>query len=103
MIRVVNKDKKSLSSVLEILSTPSTSNVAIWLYVIFRKNISSGHNKLTINVSTDGPVFWNRHVIYVFCCSCHFERHEVNFTILFLINFINKKKKKFFYIILYYF
>jgi len=50
--------------------------VPVWVYVIFRKNPSSGHEKMTINISQDGPVFWNRHVIYVFCCSCHFEKHE---------------------------
>jgi len=48
----------------------------VWIYVIFRKNPSSGHDKVTINMSTDGPVFWDRTVIYVFCCSCHFDRHE---------------------------
>ncbi|KAI6173913.1 hypothetical protein M3Y98_01133400 [Aphelenchoides besseyi] len=57
--------------------TPLTSdNVPVWVYVIFRKNPSSGHDKVMVNVSTDGPVFWNRHVVYVFCCSCHFDRHE---------------------------
>uniref|UniRef100_A0AC34QLU8 Uncharacterized protein n=1 Tax=Panagrolaimus sp. JU765 TaxID=591449 RepID=A0AC34QLU8_9BILA len=50
--------------------------VPVWVYVIFRKNPSSGHDKMSINISQDGPVFWNRHVIYVFCCSCHFEKHE---------------------------
>lgn len=79
MIRVVNKEEKTLENVLATLSMPSTSNVPIWVYVIFRKNISSGHNKVTVNISTDGPVFWNRYVIYVFCCSCHFDRHEVYF------------------------
>lgn len=54
-----------------------SSNVPIWIYVIFRKNPSSGHEKMTINESMDGPVFWDRHVVYVFCCSCHFETHEV--------------------------
>ncbi|KAI1724350.1 hypothetical protein Ddc_05581 [Ditylenchus destructor] len=54
----------------------SSSNVPVWIYVIFRKNPSSGHDKVTLNVSSDGPVFWDRHVVYVFCCSCHFEKHE---------------------------
>lgn len=58
--------------------TAFSDSVPVWVYVIFRKNPSSGHDKVTINVSTDGPVFWNRHVIYVFCCSCHFDRHEVS-------------------------
>lgn len=86
MIHIVNNDKKSLENVIEMLLTPSTSNVPIWIYVIFRKNISSGHNKLTVNVSTDGPIFWNRHVIYMFCCSCHFDQHEVNCFYFFLKN-----------------
>jgi len=44
--------------------------------VIFRRNPSSGHDKLMVESSLDGPVFWDRHVVYVFCCSCHFEKHE---------------------------
>ncbi|KAI6191403.1 hypothetical protein M3Y97_00224500 [Aphelenchoides bicaudatus] len=53
-------------------------NVPVWVYVIFRKNLSSGHEKVTINTSTDGPVFWDRTVIYAFCCSCHFFKHETS-------------------------
>ncbi|MFH4974727.1 hypothetical protein AB6A40_001436 [Gnathostoma spinigerum] len=48
----------------------------VWLYVIFRKNHCSGHEKMTVNVSFDGPIFWNRQVAYVYCCSCHFHEHE---------------------------
>ncbi|CAD5229329.1 unnamed protein product [Bursaphelenchus okinawaensis] len=50
--------------------------VPVWVYVIFRRNPSSGHDKINVNESNDGPVFWNRRVIYVFCCSCHFDTHE---------------------------
>uniref|UniRef100_A0A7E5A142 Leucine-rich repeat-containing protein 51 n=1 Tax=Panagrellus redivivus TaxID=6233 RepID=A0A7E5A142_PANRE len=63
-------------SVASTNQSTSTSGVPVWVYVIFRKNPSSGHDKMTINISADGPVFWNRHVIYAFCCSCHFEKHE---------------------------
>lgn len=55
------------------------STIPIWVYIIFRKNPSLGHEKMTINESMDGPVFWDRHVVYVFCCSCHFDKHEVFF------------------------
>ncbi|KAJ1363573.1 hypothetical protein KIN20_023472 [Parelaphostrongylus tenuis] len=48
----------------------------VWVYVIFRKNHCSGHEKMTVNISRDGPVFWNRQVAYIYCCSCHFEEHE---------------------------
>jgi len=49
----------------------------VWVYVIFRKNHCSGHEKMTVNVSTDGPIFWNRQVAYIYCCSCHFNEHEI--------------------------
>jgi hypothetical protein len=58
------------------MATTYADGVPVWIYVIFRKNPSAGHDKMTINISQDGPVFWNRHVIYAFCCSCHFEKHE---------------------------
>uniref|UniRef100_A0A915DBX4 Uncharacterized protein n=1 Tax=Ditylenchus dipsaci TaxID=166011 RepID=A0A915DBX4_9BILA len=58
----------------------STSTVPVWVYVIFRKNPSAGHEKMNVNVSSDGPVFWDRHVAYVFCCSCHFDKHERELT-----------------------
>ncbi|KAL7069848.1 hypothetical protein ACQ4LE_011212 [Meloidogyne hapla] len=48
----------------------------VWVYVIFRKNPSSGHDKVSVKDSLDGPIFWTRRVLYVFCCSCHFDRHE---------------------------
>ncbi|CAJ0582964.1 unnamed protein product, partial [Mesorhabditis spiculigera] len=48
----------------------------MWIYVIFRKNHCSGHEKMTVNISFDGPVFWTRQVAYIYCCSCHFELHE---------------------------
>ncbi|KAK5981330.1 F-box domain protein [Trichostrongylus colubriformis] len=48
----------------------------VWVYVIFRKNHCSGHEKMTVNISFDGPIFWNRQVAYIYCCSCHFEEHE---------------------------
>ncbi|CAD5234473.1 unnamed protein product [Bursaphelenchus xylophilus] len=54
----------------------SDKPVPVWVYVIFRRNPSSGHDKINVNESGDGPVFWNRRVIYVFCCSCHFDKHE---------------------------
>lgn len=72
---------RALSHCLQPMSLRKTSareNVPVWVYVIFRKNPSSGHDKVSVNVSNDGPVFWTRHVVYVFCCSCHFERHEVS-------------------------
>uniref|UniRef100_A0A0N5CI10 Disease resistance protein n=1 Tax=Strongyloides papillosus TaxID=174720 RepID=A0A0N5CI10_STREA len=62
---------------------PMPSTVPVWIYVIFRKNPSSGHDKLGVNVSSDGPVFWNREVAYVFCCSCHFDKHEEELLRLF--------------------
>lgn len=38
---------------------------------------------MSVNVSFDGPIFWNRQVIYIYCCSCHFdEKHEVGSLIL---------------------
>ena len=57
-------------------TTTYADGVPVWIYVIFRKNPSAGHEAMSINISQDGPVFWNRHVIYAFCCSCHFEKHE---------------------------
>lgn len=50
----------------------------VWVYVIFRKNHCSGHEKMTVNLSFDGPIFWNRQVAYIYCCSCHFDEHEVS-------------------------
>lgn len=50
----------------------------VWVYIIFRKNHCSGHEKMTVNMSFDGPVFWNRQVAYIYCCSCHFVEHEVS-------------------------
>lgn len=52
----------------------------VWVYVIFRKNHCSGHEKMTVNMSFDGPVFWNRQVAYIYCCSCHFREHEVTLS-----------------------
>ena len=66
-----------------------SSSVPIWIYVIFRKNPSSGHEKMTTNESMDGPVFWDRHVVYVFCCSCHFDKHERD-----LIQLLDKSKNR---------
>jgi hypothetical protein len=63
-----------------LLANPNASSVPVWIYVIFRKNPSSGHDKMMVEVSSDGPVFWDRHVIYCFCCSCHFEKHERELT-----------------------
>uniref|UniRef100_A0A0N5AU04 F-box/LRR-repeat protein n=1 Tax=Syphacia muris TaxID=451379 RepID=A0A0N5AU04_9BILA len=48
----------------------------VWIYIIFRKNHTSGHEKMTVNISFDGPIFWNRQVAYIYCCSCHFDKHE---------------------------
>ncbi|CAI4233122.1 unnamed protein product [Auanema sp. JU1783] len=48
----------------------------VWIYIIFRKNHCSGHEKMTVNISFDGPIFWNRQVAYIYCCSCHFDEHE---------------------------
>lgn len=31
---------------------------------------------MTVNISFDGPIFWNRQVAYIYCCSCHFDEHE---------------------------
>ena len=53
-----------------------SQQLPIWVYVIFRKNPSSGHDKVNVKDSLDGPVFWTRRILYVFCCSCHFDRHE---------------------------
>ncbi|CAJ0571570.1 unnamed protein product, partial [Mesorhabditis spiculigera] len=40
------------------------------------KNHCSGHEKMTVNISVDGPVFWTRQVAYIYLCSCHFDEHE---------------------------
>ncbi|VDK82618.1 unnamed protein product, partial [Litomosoides sigmodontis] len=48
----------------------------VWVYIIFRKNHCSGHEKMTVNMSFDGPIFWKRQVAYIYCCSCHFQEHE---------------------------
>lgn len=53
-----------------------TETKPVWVYVIFRKNHCSGHEKMTVNISFDGPIFWNRQVAYIYCCSCHFDEHE---------------------------
>uniref|UniRef100_A0A1I8EPN6 Uncharacterized protein n=1 Tax=Wuchereria bancrofti TaxID=6293 RepID=A0A1I8EPN6_WUCBA len=53
----------------------------VWVYIIFRKNHCSGHEKMTVNMSFDGPIFWKRQVAYIYCCSCHFNEHEmINYT-----------------------
>lgn len=50
---------------------------SVWLYVIFRRGLSHGHEKVSVKISYDGPIFWSKLVAYVYCCSCHFnERHE---------------------------
>ncbi|EFO25291.1 hypothetical protein LOAG_03195 [Loa loa] len=51
-------------------------NRPVWVYIIFRKNHCSGHEKMTVNMSFDGPIFWKRQVAYIYCCSCHFHEHE---------------------------
>ncbi len=49
----------------------------VWLYVIFRKNRVSGHDRLNVHISFDGPIFWEKRVVYAYCCSCHFLlKHE---------------------------
>ncbi|KAL3991143.1 F-box-like family protein [Acanthocheilonema viteae] len=48
----------------------------VWVYIIFRRNHCSGHEKMTVNLSFDGPIFWKRQVAYIYCCSCHFHEHE---------------------------
>ena len=65
----------------------------VWIYVIFRKNHSSGHEKMTVNISFDGPIFWNRQVAYIYCCSCHFDKHEVH-CLNFYFFWVKRKKKK---------
>ncbi|CAJ0947276.1 unnamed protein product, partial [Mesorhabditis belari] len=54
----------------------TNSEKPVWIYVIFRKNHCSGHEKMTVNLSVDGPVFWTRQVAYIYLCSCHFDEHE---------------------------
>jgi hypothetical protein len=49
----------------------------VWLYLIFRRNLQSGHDRVSVKTSREGPLFWNRFVVYVYACACHFnERHE---------------------------
>jgi len=45
--------------------------------VIFRRGLQSGHDRVSVKTSREGPLFWNRFVVYVYACACHFnERHE---------------------------
>uniref|UniRef100_A0AC34GWK9 Uncharacterized protein n=1 Tax=Panagrolaimus sp. ES5 TaxID=591445 RepID=A0AC34GWK9_9BILA len=76
-------------------TTTYADGVPVWIYVIFRKNPSAGHESMSINISQDGPVFWNRHVIYAFCCSCHFEKHEVSLSFI-AVGFDKSKTNRFF-------
>jgi len=49
----------------------------VWLYLIFRRGLQSGHDRVSVKTSREGPLFWNRFVVYVYACACHFnERHE---------------------------
>lgn len=59
------------------LAADAMDTKPVWVYIIFRKNRCSGHEKMTVNMSFDGPIFWNRQVAYIYCCSCHFHEHEV--------------------------
>ncbi|KJH40650.1 hypothetical protein DICVIV_13392 [Dictyocaulus viviparus] len=59
-----------------VMESTKSETKPVWVYVIFRKNRCSGHEKMTVNISSDGPVFWNRQVAYIYCCSCHFDEHE---------------------------
>jgi len=78
---VEESETSALPSSTKTIKDPNANNaqystLPIWVYVIFRKNLSSGHEKLNVKESLDGPVFWSRRVIYIFCCSCHFDKHE---------------------------
>ncbi|TKR81262.1 hypothetical protein L596_015163 [Steinernema carpocapsae] len=55
----------------------------VWIYAIFRKNHCGSHEKMNVNLSFDGPVFWDRQVAYIYLCSCHFEQHEQPLLALF--------------------
>ncbi|CAB3400356.1 unnamed protein product [Caenorhabditis bovis] len=59
-----------------IMEATRNETKPVWVYVIFRKNHCSGHEKMTVNISFDGPIFWKRQVAYIYCCSCHFDEHE---------------------------
>lgn len=49
----------------------------VWLYLIFRRGLQFGHENISVKTSKEGPLFWNRFVVYVYACACHFnERHE---------------------------
>ncbi|VDP05869.1 unnamed protein product, partial [Soboliphyme baturini] len=60
-----------------ILDSYDKDTSAVWLYVIFRSNGISGHDNMSVQVSSDGPIFWSNQMIYVYLCACHFSiRHE---------------------------
>ncbi|NP_001368608.1 F-box domain-containing protein [Caenorhabditis elegans] len=59
-----------------IMEATRNETKPVWVYIIFRKNHCSGHEKMTVNISFDGPIFWKRQVAYIYCCSCHFDEHE---------------------------
>jgi hypothetical protein len=66
-----------------VLAACAMETKPVWVYIIFRKNRCSGHEKMTVNMSFDGPIFWNRQVAYIYCCSCHFDEHEVGASRIF--------------------
>uniref|UniRef100_A0A1I7V6G2 F-box domain-containing protein n=2 Tax=Loa loa TaxID=7209 RepID=A0A1I7V6G2_LOALO len=70
-LELVNRKWREVS-----LMASQIDNRPVWVYIIFRKNHCSGHEKMTVNMSFDGPIFWKRQVAYIYCCSCHFHEHE---------------------------
>ncbi|KHJ40158.1 F-box domain protein [Trichuris suis] len=76
---VVSKNWRRL-----ITESYSMDTWSAWLYVIFREGHVSGHDRVTVKISQDGPIFWNQSIVYVYMCSCHvYERHEPQWTSLF--------------------
>ncbi|XP_003380099.1 putative F-box domain protein [Trichinella spiralis] len=67
-----------------VLDTAAHDDRSVWLYVIFREGHLSGHDRMTVRVSYDGPIFWDKSIVYVYLCSCHaYERHEKQLISLF--------------------
>ncbi|OUC40017.1 F-box domain protein, partial [Trichinella nativa] len=67
-----------------VLDAAAHDDRSVWLYVIFREGHLSGHDRMTVRVSYDGPIFWDKSIVYVYLCSCHaYERHEKQLISLF--------------------
>lgn len=53
----------------------ATNMKEVWIYTIFRKGKYPHHEQMRVKFSYHGPIFWERQVVYIYLCTCHFEQH----------------------------